>query len=56
MKIVYFKNRLDEGMPKPSDLYAVAAELLLDSRRHLFPNLEEDSPFLTSLRRAGEAG
>jgi hypothetical protein len=55
MKVVYLKRRLDEGMPKPADLYAIAAELLLDTRRHLFPHLEEGSPFLRSLRRAAES-
>lgn len=49
MKIVYLQGRLTEESPKPADLYALVAELVLDSRRHLQPLFTEGSPFLKQL-------
>lgn len=52
LKIVYMGNRIEAGVPKPGDLYALVMELLLDCRRHLQTAFDEDSAFLAALRKA----
>lgn len=54
MKVVYLERRLADQVPKPSDLFAMVVELGLDGRRHIAPNLEESSTFLSALTRAAQ--
>jgi hypothetical protein len=55
MKIVYLQGRLAGEAPKAADLYALVAELVLDSRRHLLPLFSEGSAFLKQLETGIQA-
>jgi len=55
MKIVYLQGRLAGEAPKAADLYALVAELVLDSRRHLLPMFTEGAPFLKQLETGIQA-
>jgi hypothetical protein len=55
MKVVYLQGRLTDDVPKPADLYAMVAELVLDGRRHLVPLFAEESPFLKQLAAGMQA-
>jgi len=55
MKIVYLQGRLAGEAPKAADLYALVAELVLDSRRHLLPLFSEGSAFLKQLEAGIQA-
>jgi hypothetical protein len=52
MKVVYLEGRLQDQTPKPTDLYALVAELLLDCRRHLLSTFDDGSDFMKALREA----
>jgi len=52
LKIVYLESVLETDSPKPSDLYAMVMELLLDARRHLAPGFEDGSPFMKAMGKA----
>ena len=55
MKVVYMAGRLEDATPKPGDLYAIVAELLLDSRRHLRPAFKTSGDFMTALQAAARS-
>lgn len=55
MKVVYMAARLQDATPKPADLYAIVAELLLDSRRHLRPTFKTSAEFMTALQAAAHS-
>jgi chromosome condensin MukBEF ATPase and DNA-binding subunit MukB len=55
LKIVYLETVLEDTSPKPSDLYAMVMELLLDARRHLGPGFEDGSAFMKALGKAAQA-
>lgn len=52
LKVVYAVHRLQDQSPKPTDLYAMVSELLLDCRRHLRPAFADGSPFMKAIRAA----
>lgn len=54
LKIVYMLNRLADDVPKPTDLYAMMAEFVMDTRHHLLPRFADGSPFMKALRKATE--
>lgn len=55
LKVVFMVGRLQDSTPKPGDLYALIAELLLDSRRHLRPAFKTSSDFMTALQTAARS-
>jgi hypothetical protein len=55
LKVVYLENRLRDQAPKPTDIYAMTAELALDCRRHLAPAFDPEGALLGALQRAGTA-
>lgn len=56
LKIIHLETTLEDTAPKPSDLYAMVMELLLDARRHLVPAFEEGSAFMKALAKAVQQG
>jgi len=54
LKIIYMINRLADDVPKPTDLYTITAEFVMDARHHLLPGFEDGSPFMKALRKATE--
>lgn len=54
LKVIHLETVLEETAPKPSDLYAMVMELLLDARRHLVPAFEEGSGFMNALAKAAQ--
>lgn len=55
MKVVFMADSLQDAAPKPGDLYALIAELLLDSRRHLQPAFKTGSEFMKALQSASRS-
>ena len=56
LKVLYLEFRLQSENPKPIDLYAMIAELLLDGRRHLQPTFAEGSDFMRALTASARVG
>lgn len=54
LKMVFMANRLADDVPKPTDLYAMTAEFVMDTRHHLLPGFADGSPFMKALRKATE--
>jgi len=54
LKVVFMANHLAADTPKPTDLYAMMAELVMDTRHHLLPAFADGSPFMKALRKATE--
>ena len=56
LKIIHLETVLQDTAPKPSDLYAMVMELLLDARRHIAPALEDGSAFMKALAKSAKQG
>jgi hypothetical protein len=54
LKVVYTTRRLEAEALKAFDAYALAAEMVLDARRHLIPAFTDGSRFLAQVRRAAD--